>query len=240
MEHPSENTLGLYAIDPRSLASRLSVEEHLDACSACRAVLDEIRAFDTALAEPETWFVASDAVVDVEPIAELRRFEATMVDDDSTAAELLREFEMPDAAAHFVWFNVADKAKFRTGGVARRLCQLANGMCEKMPRYALALAEAAISIASALSDESYPRGTIHELRGDTWKEQANALHYLGRFTEALAALAHAESEYRRLRVPGLGLVAVQYLRAGALFEQERFELAETLARESATAALELV
>lgn len=241
MEHVGEKTLGLYAIDPASVQRRAAIEAHLDSCSACRAILDEIRAFDATLGEPETWFIAAqgeDARSHAK-VEELRRFEAEAAAEDSEAIELLRAFENSDAAAHFVWANLAEQTRYQTGGVARRLCRLANGMCERMPLYALTLAETATSIALHLPDGTYPRNTIHELRGDTWKEQANALHYLGRFGDGLMALARAEAEYNQLPVEGLGIVAVKYLRAGALYEQEQFEAAQALAHESADSALAL-
>src|ERR1019366_4545180 len=132
-----------------------------------------------------------------------------------------------------------NKPEYRTGGVARLLCKRANGMCTRKPLYALALAEAAVRISEDLPDASYPRATIHELRGEAWKEQANALYYLGRFDDALAALACAEFEYHQLPHEGLGLVAVKYVRACILSEQEQLVAADQLARESAEVALHL-
>lgn len=239
MEHVSEKTLGLFAIDPARLQHRAAIEAHLGSCSACRAVLDDIRAFDAALGEPETWLVAEGDASSNATGEELRRFESDAAAEDTAAIDLLHEFESSDAAPHFAWANLAEQPDYQTGGVARRLCRLANRMCERMPLYALTLAETATSIAFRLPDTTYPRNTIHELRGDTWKEQANALHYLGRFSDGLVALAQAEAEYNQLPVAGLGVVAVKYLRAGALFEQEQFDAAQALARESADAALAL-
>ncbi|HET8797870.1 MAG TPA: hypothetical protein VFO89_09285 [Thermoanaerobaculia bacterium] len=237
MKHASEHLLSVYALDPALVPRRAAVEAHLGDCTACRARLEEIRAFDASLREPEAWSAAApEAGARGE---ELRAFVLRAEEEDAAAVALLKRFEHPDAAANFVWENVPRRAEYQTGGVARRLCRMANGMCERRPLYALSLAEAATRIAALLPDATYPRHTVHELRGEAWKEQANAFRYLGRFPEALNALDRAEEEYRKLPLEGVGIVAVQYVRAYVLFEQDQFDVAEKLAGESAVGALHL-
>jgi len=97
-------------------------------------------------------------------------------------------------------------------------------------------AEAATTISQMLPDNSYPRGTIHELRGQALKEQANALRLLGRFPEALEAINAAEAEFSTLRQPTAGLAAVKFVRGTILYEQENLADAETAAVEAAEAA----
>lgn len=236
MKHPTESVLGMLALQRDLLKNRETVEAHVAVCDVCRTTLDAIAAFDAALAEPESW---PDAQTGDTRLEELRRFAARSAAEDEAATRLLKEFEPPEAAARFVWCDLPGKSHNRTGGVARRLCKLANGMCEHQPLYALALAEAATRIAAFLPETSYPRTAIRELRGEAWKEQANALRFLGRFPEALEALDRAEAEYRQLPHEGIGLVAVTYVRASLLMEQDQLEDAETLAAESADAALQL-
>lgn len=237
MEHPSERRLGLYALDPALVHGRDVLEAHLAACGACRAALEEIRADDGTLREPDTWAAATENI-DARA-QELRAFFVRAAEEDAAAVALLKDFEDPEAATSFVWEDVARKPEYQTGGVARRLCTLANGMCERQPLYALSLAEAATRIADLLPDASYPRATIHELRGEARKEQANAFRFLGRFADALRALDAAEEEYRKLPLEGVGLVAVQYVRASVFHEQEHLDAAEVLARQSAAGALHL-
>jgi len=236
MKHPSESVLGMLALQRDLVKNRESVEAHVAGCSLCRSAFEAIVAFDTALAEPDSWLDKETGNAGLE---ELRRFAARSAAEDQTATELLAEFEAPESAARFVWADLPARSAYRTGGVARRLCRIAYGMCEHQPLYALALAQAASRIATNLPDTSYPRRGIHELRGESWKEQANALRFLGRFPEALAALDQAEAEYRRLPHEGIGLVNVQYVRASLLMEQDRLEEAEALATASAGAALVL-
>jgi tetratricopeptide (TPR) repeat protein len=237
--HPTEAVLGMYALEPSVTPNRPAVEAHLAACNDCREALGEIKSFDAALTEPEAWPERSADPHDSEALAELRAFASRSAEEDRDALHLLAEYEDPDSAPRFAWDDIPSKPKYRTGGVARMLCKRANAMCTRKPLYALALAEAAVQISADLPDATYPRTTIHELRGEAWKEQANALYYLGRFDDALAALAYAEAEYRQLQHEGLGLVAVTYIRAGILYEQQQLDAADQLARESARAALHL-
>lgn len=236
MEHVDERNLGLYAIEPASVSIRSRVEAHLAVCADCRAALEELRAFDSALRDPESWTGVSSAPALPE---DLRAFATRATAEDAEAAQLLDEFKEPAAAARFVWTDIPAKAEYQTGGVARLLCKMANGMCERDPLYALKLAEAATIISTELPDESYPRKTIHNLRGDAQKEQANAFRFLGRYPEALRSITNAEAEYRRLPHEGVGLVAVKYVRGIIQYEQDDLESAERSAYEAAEGALHL-
>lgn len=237
--HTSEAVLGLYALEPELVLNRADVEAHLAVCGHCRSALGAIKTFDAALADTETWPAISADAIRSAAVEQLRAFAARSAEEDRDALGLLAEYEEPDAAPRFVWADIPNKPEYRSGGIARLLCKRANGMCTRKPLYALALAEAAVRISADLPDATYPRATIHELRGEAWKEQANALVSLGRFAEALEALARAEGEYRQLPHEGLGLVAITYVRATILYEQEQLEAADQLARESAEAALHL-
>jgi tetratricopeptide (TPR) repeat protein len=236
MKHVSESRLGQYAVDPGSVSNRLEMEAHLAACKDCRDALKAVRAFDASLREPESWTGMSGAMSSRD---ELRAFAVRAAAEDEAALQLLEEFREPAAAARFVWTDISRKRKYQTGGVARLLCKWANRMCQRDPLYALRLAEAASIISAGLPDASYPRDAVHDLRGEGQKEQANALRFLGRFPEALHAIALAEAEYRKLSHEGIGLVAVQYVRGCIQYEQEELEAAERSAHEAAEAALHL-
>lgn len=239
VRHPTEAVLGMYALEPSAMPNRPAVEAHLAACDDCRTALGEIKAFDAALAEPDAWAARSAHPRGSTALAALRAFASRSAEEDREALRLLAEYEDLDAAPRFPWADIPSKPKFRTGGVARLLCKRANGMCIRKPLYALTLAEAAVRISADLPDASYPRATIHELRGEAWKEQANALYCLGRFDDALAALACSEKEYLLLSHEGIGLTAVRYVRASVFYAQEQLDAADQLASESAKAALHL-
>jgi tetratricopeptide (TPR) repeat protein len=234
MAHVSEEQLIRYTLDRALTDDAEGIERHLAECAECRQLLDSITAFDAALRDPDAWA----AVPESPGFEELRRLAENVAAEDAEAQQLLAEFGDAPAAL-FAWADLPSNPAYHTGGIVRALCKRANGMCERDPRYALVLADAAIGIAAVLPERAYPAAALHEWRGEAWKEQANALHHLGRFDEALTALDNAENEYRQLTHFGLGQVAVMYVRALVLFEQERFEAAERLAAESGSAALHL-
>jgi tetratricopeptide (TPR) repeat protein len=228
MSHLDERTLGLHAINPALI--RPAAAAHLAACDECRLAAEALREFEDALREPESWPAAVDP--------ELRAFAVRSEREDAAALALLEEFREPAAAARFVWADIANRTEYQTGGVARLLCKWANGMCSRNPLYALKLAEAATAIAHGLLDADYPRDTIHELRGQAMKEQANALFFLGRFSDAMRALERAEVEYRKLPYETTGLIAVTYIRGLIHYEQEKYDDAERAAHAAAEAALQ--
>jgi hypothetical protein len=172
--HLTSSVLGLYALQPALVRKRADVATHLTACDDCRATLADIRTFDAALTETDTWPASSADAGDRPAVEQLRAFAARSAEEDRQALRLLAEYEDLNAAPRFAWADIPDKPRYRTGGVARLLCKRANGMCTRKPLYALTLAEAAVRISADLPDATYPRSTIHELRGEAWKEQANA------------------------------------------------------------------
>jgi tetratricopeptide (TPR) repeat protein len=237
MTHLPDHLLGLYALDPAAVPNRQALEQHLDACDECRANFEAIRAFDDQLRDPAVWEGGSSKN-EAAGAKEIRRFAETLAREDEEAARLLAPYE-ETPAARFVWDDLPSDPAYQTAGVVRLLCKRANAMCEREPLYALALAEAASAIADKLRKSDYPRDVVHQWRGDALKEQANALRFLGRLPAALDALDRAEAEYGNLRHPGIGMVAVFFVRATVLFEQDDYEAADALAERAALAARHL-
>lgn len=233
-EHLSKAILGRYRLNPDSVDDRRYVEEHLSLCSECGQLLEDMRAIEEGLADPDSWIGFAE-----DPrLAELRWLAETGPVEDAEAQTLLSDFD--DApAARFAWEDLPNDVEFHSGGVVRLLCKRANGMCERDPRYALALAQAAARIADLLPGERYPVKALHEWRGEAHKECANALYRLGRFGKTLEALDSAAAEFGQLGHVGIGKVAVLYIRARVFYEQDDLPAAERLAELSAAAALHL-
>lgn len=237
MAHISEDLLARYAVDRKLVHNVETVEEHLRTCDVCRRSLEEIRQFDELLADSDTWPGMTDDANSAR-FQKLRRFAAHVAEEDEEARELLAEFDDVPAAT-FVWADLPSNLDYLTGGVVRALCERARDMSDRDPRYALELADAAISIARQLSEDDYPKIALHEWRGEAWKQQAMALFCLGRFSEALQAVNFAEAEYNQLPHSGVGHVAVLYIRGCVLYEREDYEAATRLFDSSAAAALHL-
>lgn len=228
MDHIPEGELAIFAFSPDAVSAqrREEIQRHIAACAGCRATSDFFAVAEDDLADIDVWEPSvGSATRDA-----LFAYAARIAAEDREADELLKPlFENPGKAA---WQNITTQKRFLTGGVVRRLCTHAHNVFENDPLDALTFADAAISVAEALPEDTYPANAVYELRGTAWKERANALRLLGDFGEALPSLARAERAYRHLVSPGLGLSSVAYVRATVLYEQQRLEEAAVMAEQA--------
>ncbi|MEA2235532.1 MAG: hypothetical protein QOC81_256 [Thermoanaerobaculia bacterium] len=225
MDHIPESELAVFAFDPDAMPEprRSVINRHTAECAACRSTLDFFMVAEDDLSDVDVWEpVMGSATHDA-----LMSYAARIADEDREAEELLQP--LFDAPAQAAWLNLSTKKRFLSGGVARRLSSHAHSVCESEPLDALTFADAAISVAEALPDDTYPANAIYELRGTAWKERANAQRFLGQFPEALESLLRAERAYKRLASPSLGLSTVALVRAFVLYDQQRLDEAAATA-----------
>ena len=211
-EHLSDAELARFATDPYSVTAerRQAIEQECATCSICRTSLDFFSVVD----------VEDLAELDVsEPEDQMRAYVERIAREDAEADELLAERKFLSSAMKTAFTNLQSDKRLLNGGIVRRLCAHANSICESEPLDALTFADAAISVAETLPDETYPWNAVFELRGTAWKERANAFLMLGKFPSALDALIHAERAYQHLREPSFGLSTVALVRASVLYEQ---------------------
>jgi tetratricopeptide (TPR) repeat protein len=213
MEHPTEEQLAEYALDPDGSAGRAGIEEHVADCPRCSSTLTFIRSVDATLTDPDTWAMADSS--EAAAREELRQIAGRAAEEDEAAEELLHG--MLGEPALVAWKDLGVREEYRTAGVVRRLVGAANEACEREPLEALTFADSAIDIAERL--ERYPPSVLHDLRATAWKERANALRLLGRYDAALEALTHAEREFRRAPGAPLGEAIVGYIRGIVYFER---------------------
>lgn len=239
--HPHDELLSAYALHPSVIEDSAELEVHLADCAPCRARLDDFREIEALLAEPETWTGPGDippapAPEALSAIAARNRREDA--EADALLTPLLNRF-LDESSSAFVWADIASKAEYRTAGVVRKLADAADKSSYSVPRRALILAETAYTIVGMLSKSDYSDTEIAALRGLTWKQQANANRHLGHFNAAFEALNRAERAYRELPRPELDLASITYIRATIYTEQQVYELAEQLAKESSAAFSQL-
>ena len=231
-EHLSDAELARYAIDPESVSPdrRQVIEQETAICAICRTTLDFFSVVSTEeLTEVELCKPASDWRGDGDPMtAHIERITA----EDRQAHELLEREGLLTSPTKTAWKNLQRDKRFVTGGVVRRLIAHAHSICENEPLAALTFADAAISIAEVLPDDTYPWNAVFELRGSAWKDRANALLIAGELPAALEALTHAERAYRHLQSPGFGLSSVALARAAVFCEQDRLEEAAACAEQA--------
>ncbi|HEY6137554.1 MAG TPA: hypothetical protein VI670_07295 [Thermoanaerobaculia bacterium] len=225
MDHISEDELALYAFSPNAVSPdrREAIEQHTAACASCRATRDFFAVAEEDLSDVDMWEqIAGSATLEA-----LTAYAGRIAEEDAEAEAILAPlFAAPVKAA---WKNLLAEQRFRTGGVARRLSTHAHEVCENEPLAALTFADHAITVAEVLPDDLYPAKAVYELRGKAWEERANAQRALGDCSAAYEALDHAERAYNRLASPSLGLARVAFIRASALYQQERLEEAAVVA-----------
>lgn len=221
MNHPTEDDLARYAFDPHGVENADDVATHLGTCSDCAALLRLIETVDEGLANTEAWEL-SEATRNLGSLDHTLHDLVSRVADEDEQAERLLEPLLANPVA-LARMNLAEKSKFRTGGVVRQLVAAARSALEREPLEALAFADAAIEIAESIADEAYPAQAIFDLRGTAWKERANALRLLGRYDDALSALDRAAEAFRQTPNVPIGLATVKYVRAVVHFERGELE-----------------
>lgn len=227
--HYDESALQDYLDDPGAFAGRDALEAHVAACPTCSALLDELRAFDAALASDSLWELGG--ALDGDPPESIRLLAELLAREDADAAELLSP--LVTSPASFRRANIAAIPQMRTAGVVRRLCAESRSLRERQPMHALVIADAAISISDQLAPPRYPQSLLDELRGDAWHERANVLRYLGRHAEALDALDIAERAWSHSPVTAYWTAIVEYSRAVVFVETGRLDEAVRLSRRAA-------
>lgn len=227
--HYDETALQDYLDDPEAFPGRDVLEAHVSTCGQCRALLNELRAFDAALSAESLWELAG--AVSQNPPEAIRVLAETLAREDADAADLLGP--LVASPVSFRRANVGSIPAMRTAGVVRRLCAESRSLRERQPMHALVVADAAIAIADQLGTERYPQPLIDEMRGDSWHERANVLRYLGRHPEALDALDIADRAYAASPVAVYWTAIVEYSRAVIFLETGKLDEAVRLARKSA-------
>jgi tetratricopeptide (TPR) repeat protein len=225
MDHIPESELAVFAFDPDAMPEprRKDINRHTAECASCRATRDFFAVAEDDLSDVDVWEpVMGSATHDA-----LMSYAARIAEEDREAEEVLQPLFA--APAQLAWLNLSTKRRFLSGGVARRLSAHAHSVVQNEPLEALTFADAAISVAEALPDDTYPAKAVYELRGTAWKERANAQGYLGQCSEALESLLRAERAYKHLASPSLGLSTVAYVRAFVLYEQQRLDEAAAMA-----------
>lgn len=240
-DHPTEERLAAYALDPTLAKGAADLEAHLEACAACRERLAAIREIDALLADPESWLPVQELAprAGLQALSEIaarnRREDA---EADARLGRLIEKFVAGSSGA-FLWADIASNPAYHTGGVVRKLAEAADHALYSVPHRALLLAETASALVDSLSTSTYTPTEIAALRGLAWKQRANANRHLGQFPAALEALEHAALAYGELPRPELDLASITFIRGSIYCDQQRYDLAEQYANQSTAAFAQL-
>jgi tetratricopeptide (TPR) repeat protein len=231
MKHLDEDVLAEYALLPDGPREDPKAAAHLAECAECTVRLNGLRTFLDALASPASWELAGVFDTGHGSDEDLFAFAAQAQQEYDDAAEALAPLLMN--AVVFVRERVYRKPELRTLGAVRVLAEAANAACEREPIHARNLADAAVTIADALSAGRYPLDSIRALRGLAWKERANALRYLAEYDLALEALDHAGKELAHFGSRTYESATLSYIRSVILTYTDRLSEAAQQAALSA-------
>jgi len=230
MTHLGDDLLATYSLDPSAVPDREAVELHLRVCEECRAALAPYTSIDDALRHGETWNHAETVRQPPPRLSEFLQERRRMADEEADARRVLRPL-----LSSPVRFRHADLAKQRrrwTAGMVRVLCEEAHARHERQTKFSGQLATVAYNIALKLPDAL--EASKRALMGLALRERANALRYLGRFTEALKTLDAAEKLFDDSAPSGpFDLAVVAYIRATVYIKSEQLEEAVKAGRSAA-------
>jgi tetratricopeptide (TPR) repeat protein len=227
MTHYTDDELAWHLLEPRG-----DIAEHLEECAECSARNAALQWFDAALSTPATWKHPRNLTGEDPGREHLRQIASRLSIETADAERSLGSLIANPLP--FIWKDVSRKRGFRTAGAVLVLCSAANAACERDPLHALNLADAALAIATSFNEtEHYLSVKVHQLTGHAWKERANALRYLGRFSIALDALDQAKREYERADANPWDLALLLYTRGIVLYRSARASEAEQCADEAA-------
>lgn len=126
------------------------------------------------------------------------------------------------------WGKLGGREELRNSGALEKLGQESASRLHRSPLEALAIADLETNIADALPADTYPKIVIAQLRAAAWKDRGQALWYLARYADALAALDHAETILQPFGTVAHDRAIVRLVRASTLQEVHRFDEALAL------------
>ena len=126
------------------------------------------------------------------------------------------------------WRSLAKRPELHIIGALDQLSKEVDRRLDREPQEALAIAELATDLLDELSADAYPRVTLAQLESHTWKDLGQALCYLSRYDDALAALQKAETCVLPYGALQHDQAIVWFVRATVLQHLRRFDEAQEL------------
>ncbi len=207
-QHYDEEVLAGFLAEPVDSATR---DRHLAGCSLCKQTLSSIRQTAGLLKQPDVWNSESFSTAPYpDTLAFLRNMQQTMADEDAIAEVYVKQLL---TGSRETWSRrLAEHPEWRTAGVVRKLIAATDRAIDVMPSDAVEITRLAVDITGHLRSSSSTEDTVR-LRGNAWYEHGYALMYTGVYMSALAALATAESEFKRVLIADHEIGRVNIVRA---------------------------
>jgi len=138
-----------------------------------------------------------------------------------SAAEVVQRLLRETPKNEWPW--LARRTELHTNGALEELAKRVETQLDREPREALVIAEVAAVIADAIPDDAYPPVVLAQMRAQAWKDRGQALDYLARYDEALAALDRAEEQLAVSGTLAHELAIVHFVRATTLQNVRRYD-----------------
>lgn len=159
-------------------------------------------------------------------LAEFLETAERLKNERAAAGGVLETVEMTPPEA---WPSLAALPELQTNAALERLGDEVRRRLDRNPREALALAELATTIADALPATTYPAVTLAQIQAMAWKDQANALRFLGRIPEAFEIVEHAERILEKHIALGVDRAVVDMVKALILIDTGHVDEARSIA-----------
>ncbi|MEA2239965.1 MAG: hypothetical protein QOC81_4689 [Thermoanaerobaculia bacterium] len=230
MTHPDGTVLSAFSLDAEGVYDRDAVAAHVAGCEACQEGVAIFRELDSALRHAETWEHVTALHTPGDRLAQIRAVRQRVQTEDDAATRLLKP--LLNSPLRFRNAKLESQPWCHTAGLVRMLCAAANERHEIRPRFSLQLAVTACAIAKSLP-ETQDSGRRLSM-AMALRERANALRYLGQFSEALQALDYAERLFDATpSADEFDRAIVWLLRATVFMKSDRLSEGIGLARDSA-------
>jgi tetratricopeptide (TPR) repeat protein len=232
MNHPDAAVLSVFSLDASGVPDRDAVGAHVAGCEACQEGIAVFRELDVALRHGETWAHVTALRESGDRLAQIQAVRQRVQAEDDEATRILKP--LLKSPLRFKSAKLENKPWCHTEGMVRMLCAAANERHESRPTFSLLLSVTACTIAKSLP-ETKDAGRRLSM-GMALRERANALRYLGKFSDALQALEYAERLFDATpAADAFDLAIVWLIRAIVFMESGRLPEGMLMAREAAGA-----
>jgi tetratricopeptide (TPR) repeat protein len=230
-DHCRDDALLAYQFGACANDEERAIREHLMACPGCRERFDEIGRDIEEVTQPSSVPPRAAALSpDVRKLGEFVDVANRMTLEQAEGEAFLDEAQAvePEALAGLLILQPA------TVGLVRVLVTRARDLLSQSPPDAVIVTAATAALADRLSTRTYPDSTVAQLRGRAWTEYANALRYVSRNEEAIAALDHADVAMRIVPAAAYDRAVASFVRAMVYRQLDAGDEAMALLRDAAS------
>jgi tetratricopeptide (TPR) repeat protein len=230
MDHCRDDALLAYQFGACANDEERAIREHLMACPGCRQRFDEIGRDIEEVTIPPHSRRGSTLSPDLQKLGEFVDVANRLDREQSDAEAFLEEMTLAEPLG----LPAVLEERPPTVGLVRALLTRARELLVQNPAEAVIVSGSAAALTDRLSTRVYPDATVAQLRGRAWTEHGNALCYVSRNDEALAALERADAALRVIPAAAYDRAVAAFVRAMVYRQLDAGDEAMALLRDAAT------